>query len=95
MAQLKVLSNGNVGMRTNSPIGKLHVQGSVFLSGAANTFKIMPNNPGTEISASIDVIDFWYSTNSHNSVRAASFDKVSDSTLKKEIDSKRMILLNN
>lgn len=84
-AQLKVLPNGNVGIGTSSPIGKLHISGQVFLTGNGNTFRILPNNPGTEIGSSTDVIDFWYSTNSHNMLRASSFDKVSDSTLKKDI----------
>ena len=85
-SQLKVLNNGYVGVGTNNPIGNLHVNGRIFLTGNGNTFRILPNNPGTEIGTSTDKIDFWYSTTGYNNLYAQKFYTQSDSTTKENIN---------
>lgn len=84
-AQLKVLPSGSVGIATNNPIGTLNVNGTFYLTGSGNTFRFFPNNPGTEIGASTDVIDFWYTSTAYNKLNAEQYNKISDSTLKTNI----------
>jgi hypothetical protein len=84
-AQLKVTSNGFVGIGTNNPIGNLHIDGRLFLTGNGNTFRLLPNNPGTEFGSSTDHFDFWYSTTGFNTLSAQNYYKISDSLLKADI----------
>jgi len=83
--QLKVTQSGWVGIGTNNPISTLHVNGRIYLTGNGNTFRILPNNPGTEIGTTTDYIDFWSSYVKHHVVAAQKFNRVSDSSLKTEI----------
>ena len=85
-SQLKVLDNGNVGIGTNTPTYKLSVIGVGYFKVGNNVIRIMPQNPGTEIGTSTDVLDFWYSTTGHNKIVAEQFIKSSDSTLKTNIE---------
>lgn len=84
-SQIYVKSNGNVGIGTNNPTHKFQVNGRIYLTGNGNTFRILPNNPGTEIGTTTDKIDFWSSNTGHNKLYAQKFYKVSDSTLKMNI----------
>jgi hypothetical protein len=84
-SQLKVTNNGYVGIGTNNPISNLHVNGRIFLTGNGNTFRILPNNPGTEIGTSTDRIDFWYTTTGHNKLYAQEFYTQCDSMTKYNI----------
>ncbi|HKR03604.1 MAG TPA: tail fiber domain-containing protein [Bacteroidia bacterium] len=86
-SQLRVVNSGNIGIGTNNPIGKLHVNGRIFLTGNNNTFRILPDNPGTEIGTSTGKIDFWYTTTGFNHLWAAYFHYGSDSLLKTNIAS--------
>lgn len=84
-SQLKVMPSGYVGIGTNNPLEKLHVNGRIYLTGNNNTFRILPNNPGTEIGTSTDRIDFWFSSTYHNKLYAEAFYTQSDSTTKVNI----------
>lgn len=84
-SQLKVTPAGAVGIGTNTPVGTLHVNGTLILTGNGNTFRFLPNNPGTEIGTTTDRIDFWHTITGHNNLYAANFYTVSDSTTKTNI----------
>lgn len=86
-AQLKVVPSGDIGIGTNNPIGKLHVNGRIFLTGNGQTIRISPDNPGTEIGSSTGKIEYWYSNIGHNYLCARSFITCSDSSLKQNIQS--------
>lgn len=58
--QFKVLPSGDVGIGTNNPIGKLHVNGRIFLTGNGHSLNILPDNPGVEIQSSTGQIIFWH-----------------------------------
>lgn len=84
-SQLKIVNTGNVGIGTSTPMGKLHVNGRIILTGNNNLFRILPDNPGTEIGSSTDHIDFWYTFNGFNTLTAQSYYTISDSSLKQDI----------
>jgi len=84
-AQLKVTPAGYVGIATNTPLTNLHVNGRIYLTGNNNTLRIMPNNPGCEIGATTDHINFWTSTTSFNNLHAQDFITESDSISKANI----------
>ncbi len=84
-SQIYVKNNGNVGIGTNNPMRKLHVNGQFYVTGNGNTLRILPDNPGTEIGTTTDKIDFWSSYTGHNKLYAQKYYKTSDSTLKTNI----------
>ena len=85
-AQLKVTPKGNVGIKTNDPKAALQVNGDFTVTGNNNTLKLTANDPGVKIGSSTDKIEFWYEGVGHNWVYAQKFKKVSDSTLKADIE---------
>ena len=85
-AQLKVTPKGNIGIKTNDPNSALQVNGDVTVTGNNNTLKLTANDPGVKIGSSTDRIEFWYEGVGHNWVYAQKFKKVSDSTLKADIE---------
>jgi endosialidase-like protein len=85
-SQLQVISNGFVGIGTNSPIGNLNVQGSHFITAGGNTFRFLANNPGTEIGSSYGNINFWYTTSGWHTLYAHKYNTISDERLKQNIN---------
>jgi len=84
-SQLKVTPAGYVGIGTNTPSTNLHVNGKIYLTGNNSTFRFMPNNPGCEIGATTDNINFWTSTTSYNNLHAEHYYTESDSMVKANI----------
>ncbi|MDR0803083.1 T9SS type A sorting domain-containing protein [Fluviicola sp.] len=92
-AQLKVDQYGRIGMGTNypNPSYKCHVSGNLLCTSyPANPYyelrlKVGNGYPGCEIGASSDILAFWTSEASYNSLRASDFTQMSDSTLKRDI----------
>ncbi len=84
-SQLKVLDNGNVGIGTNTPSCKLTVMGRGYYRVGNNVITVYPDNPGTEIGSSTDIIDFWYTNTGFNKLNAQSYTVISDSTMKSKI----------
>lgn len=76
--------NGYVGINgpvpTGYPLGIRSYYGqTIMIDPSSYTNKSI-------IGSTTDVINFWYSTTGHNKVRASSFETVSDSTIKKNIE---------
>lgn len=86
VAQLKVIPSGNVGIGTNNPMSKLHVHGQVYTSGPSGHYLRLVHNPGPEIGSSTDEIEFWYSGVNYNKLKAQQYIKMSDSTIKIDIN---------
>lgn len=84
-AQLYVKSNGYVGVGTTSPWYTFHVAGKGYFREGNYVIRIFPDNGGTEIGTSTDKLTFWYSNTGYNKLYAEKFVKVSDSTLKENI----------
>jgi len=68
-----------------SSYGEITIPNRLFLTGNGNTFRFLPNNPGTEIGTSTDRINFWYSEVGWNNLYAQSYYTASDSRLKRDI----------
>jgi len=84
-AQLKVVNSGWVGVGTNAPQERLHVNGGLMLTGGYRNFRFLPNNPGPEIGSSYGEIIFWYSGTGYNKLVAKKFIKSSDLALKENV----------
>lgn len=83
--QLKINNAGSVGIGTNSPQGKLDVQGKVYFAAGGHEIRFIPNNPGPEIGSSTGSMNFWHTGGSWTTLYAWHFVAMSDSTLKKDI----------
>jgi hypothetical protein len=65
--------------------GVVTIPNRLFITGNGNTFRFLPDNPGTEIGSSTDKIDFWYTGVGFNKLVAEKYDKISDQRLKTNI----------
>ena len=84
--QLKVVQNGNVGIGTNNPQYKLQVNGEFYMKyGSYYPLRISLGRYGPGIGSNYDRINMWSDYTGFNKVSAQSYDKVSDSTIKEDI----------
>ena len=91
MGQVKVLSNGNVGVGVSNPSMKLQVAGNSHFNGivavadGGYTMKLIPKNPTPEMQVNCPTLIFWETTVGWTQLNAKKFYVVSDSTLKENI----------
>lgn len=88
--QINVVSNGNVGIGTNNPQNKLHVNGALLISyGNYNgKLRIAGGSSAPIIGSTTGVINFWSSDPqkyAYNVLNAKAYKKISDSTVKEQI----------
>lgn len=94
IAQFKIDANSRFGFGTLYPSTayRCHVAGNLLCTSyPANPsyelrFKVGNGWPGCEIGASSDILAFWTSEYGYNSLRASDYVKVSDSTLKFDVE---------
>ena len=89
MSQVKVLTNGNVGVGTNSVV---HEKVKLQISSDGANIAIGPNDSGSNIGSSLSEIDFWYppfgnTSPKWNKIRSNGHTLMSDSTMKRNIRS--------
>ena len=88
--QINVISNGNVGIGTNNPQNKLHVNGALLVSYGTydGKLRIAGGNTAPIIGSTTGVINFWSSDPqryAYNILNAKAYKKISDSTVKEQI----------
>jgi len=89
MGQIKVTTNGNVGIGTNSVV---HNKVKLQITSDGADITIGPNDSGSNIGSSLSQIDFWYPPFGNNSpkwnkIRSNGHTVMSDSSAKKDIQS--------
>jgi len=81
-AQVKILTNGNVGIGTNSVCNDAV---KLQINYGSNNIAIAPDYNGANIGTSIERLDFWHHIYKWNKIRIKGYSLSSDSTLKTEI----------
>jgi len=86
MGQIKVLSNGKVGIGTNSVNWETKLQ----IADGGNNIAIAPNAGGTNVGAykaggGTARLDFWHSVSKWNNIRMRAYSLSSDTALKRDI----------
>ncbi len=98
--QFKIDANSRFGLGTLYPNSayRCHIAGNLLCTSyPANPsyelrFKVGNGWPGCEIGASSDILSFWTPEYGYNSLRASDYIKVSDSTLKFEVEPIKSIM---
>lgn len=93
-AQFKIDSYGRFGFGTLYPNNsyRCHVAGNLLCTSYPSNpsyelrLKVGNGGSGCEIGASSDIVSFWTTEYGYNSIRASDFIKISDSTLKYEVE---------
>ncbi len=81
--QLRVTSNGNIGIGTTTPNRKLVVNGNIGLEKNGHSMFLTASNPQGEIGSSTGKVSFYW--NGHNQVHAQLYNVASDMRLKTNI----------
>ena len=92
--QFKIDSYGRFGFGTLYPNSgyRCHVAGNLLCTSYPSNpsyelrLKVGNGGSGCEIGASSDIVSFWTTEYGYNSLRASDFIKISDSTLKYEVE---------
>ncbi|MFA7401800.1 MAG: T9SS type A sorting domain-containing protein [Bacteroidales bacterium] len=78
--------NGNVGIGITYPQYQLHINGEFCMQyGTYSPLRISLGNSGPGIGSNADRINMWSDRSGFNKVSAQKYDKVSDSTIKEDI----------
>ena len=78
--------NGNVGIGITYPQYQLHINGEFCMQyGSYSPLRISLGNYGPGIGSNADRINMWSDLTGFNQVYAQSYEKVSDSTIKRDI----------
>ena len=78
--------NGNVGIGITYPQYQLHINGEFCMQyGTYSPLRISLGNSGPGIGSNADKINMWSDRSGFNKVSAQKYDKVSDSTIKEDI----------